>query len=410
MLVRWPVRCSLLAFLLVVSAASGADLTVLKGDVIKGEVVGLTDKDVVLTQDGKRVTRPLADVLKIDFREPGKIAAGTAYAQVELTDGTLLNCSKWLVKRKEVELTLLAGPVLKVPLTSVSNVLTKAQVEANRSDWKTRVVSKRGHDVLVLLSKGRPANLPCTFDEGDATGESIRFAVDLDGTVETQSRKLDTVHGLIFKHTLPPGAPPVSCRLLDGTQDVVMVSGVALKDGTFTVTTPVGARLEYKADAVARLDYSKGKLDYLSEMDWLSMKASSVHDDEGNGQRHVYRDTNLGSPDPAPITLGGVTFNRGLTLRPEVELVYDLKGNYNEFSAVVGLDDRVPTAEGAVELTIEGDGRELKSFTFSDKDERKFQPVKLNLKNVLKLRLVVRSKGKTDGMKHVALGDAKVSQ
>jgi len=404
------VRFSLLVLVLVMASARGAELTTIKGDVVKGDVVSVSDKEVVLLQDGKRINQPLADVLKIDLREAGKLPPGTPYSRIELTDGTILNCSKVSIKGKATALTTLAGATVEVPLSTLSNVLLKAQVDANRKDWTARVRAKRGKDVMVLFDGGKAANIDCTLGEGTKDGDGIEYAIKVGEIVKSGERKFTDLHGLIFKSALPAGAPAVVCKLLDAFEDVVMVSSVGLKDGNVDVTTPAGARITYKAEQVTRLDYSKGKLDYLSDLDPVSTKSSSPLDEVGNEQRHIYKDSNVGNPDLGDISLGTKTYKKGLTLRPQVELVYDLKGEYNEFSARVGIDDKVPIAEGPVELIIDGDGRVLKTIKFSDKDARKFEDVKLNLKNVQRLRIEVKSAGRIDNIKHMALGDAKVSK
>ena len=69
-----PVRSSFLILVLLASAGWAAELTTLKGDLVKGDVVGISDKEVVLAHEGMRVNRPLAEVLKINFRDAGKIA------------------------------------------------------------------------------------------------------------------------------------------------------------------------------------------------------------------------------------------------------------------------------------------------------------------------------------------------
>jgi hypothetical protein len=411
-----PIRCcSALVLTLLATTAWAADLTTLKGDVVKGEVVSISDKEVVLDQDGTRLKKPLEEVLKISFRDPGRVPAGTAFARVELVDGSAFACSKWSIKRKDVELKLLAGPTLKLPLSSVANILAKAEVEDNRNDWKTRVASKRGKDVLVVIPEDsdRPSNLDVTLGEGDEKGEKIGFAISLGGTVVERTRRLDNLHGLIFKNTLSAKAPPMVCKLLDTHQDVVMVSSVKLDGGNVQVETPASAKLTFRVDALARLDYSPGRLEFISDMEWLTFKASSTLESPDNPQQQVYKDSSmLTNPDGSsePITIGGTSYPKGLTLRPTVEVVYELKGEYREFSARVGIDDRVPLGEGPVEIVIEGDGRELKTVAFAPKDARKFEDVKLNIKDVQRLRIVVRSRGRFENMKHIALGDAKVTK
>src|SRR5262249_10339260 len=154
--------------LLLAPLAHAGDIYPVKGDPIKGEIVSVSYKEVVFTQGDKKVTRPIKEVLKIDYRDVGRPAPGTTYSSVELTDGTQLLVSKYLLKKKELEITLLAGPSLKVPVEMVANILNNAQLEANRNDWKSRVFNTRGKEAIVINREGIPSNIPCTLGEGDA--------------------------------------------------------------------------------------------------------------------------------------------------------------------------------------------------------------------------------------------------
>jgi hypothetical protein len=405
-----PVRAALLGLLLASLSVRGAEVSTIKGETLKGDVLSLTDKQVVLNQDGTRITKPMDEVLKIDFRAVGAPPAGTTYAAVELTDGTVLACRQWLIKGKQAELTLLAGPTVKVPLGVLASVLNNAQLEKNRKDWKDRVRSKRGREVVVVLNKeGTPQNIDCTLGEGDATGESISFAITIGTETEERTRKLASLHGLIFKNKLPPKAAPVVCKVLDTHQDVVMVSKFTLKDASVVTQTPAGAKLTLGLEAVAQLDFSKGKLEYLSDLDpETAVISSNAEDEDKPQQQHIYKDVSM-SKDRLPLTLGGVIYKKGLALRPHTELVYDLKGDFREFSAVVGLDDNVG-ATGTTLLVVEADGKELTALKFTAGAKVKHRQVTLNVKDVQKLKVVVKSGELLDLGKHLDLADAKVSK
>jgi len=398
------IRRSVLALLLAPVCHAG-DIYPVKGDPIKGEIVSVSDKEVVFTQGDKKVTRPIKEVLKIDYRDVGRPAPGTTYSSIELTDGTQLLCSKYLLKKKELEMTLLAGPTLKLPVEMVANILNNAQLEANRNDWKSRVFDTRGKEAIVINREGNISNLLCTLGEGDAAGTRINFAVTLDGVAETSSRALEGLQGVIFKHTLAPKAKPMVCKLLDTIQDVVMVSSVTPKgDGGLTVETPAGAKLDFTREQVARLDYTPGKLEYLSDLMPLKVVTRSNLDDGDPDQWHVYKDTNL---NKGRLALGGTTFARGLALKPYSELTYNLKGEYREFEATVGIDDNVK-ASGVVTLTVEGDGKELATVTISSEEKKPFKNVLVNVKDVQKFRIAVKAGGLFDYGVHLDLADAKV--
>jgi hypothetical protein len=195
------------------------------------------------------------------------------------------------------------------------------------------------------------------------------------------------------------------CKLLDTIQDVVMVSSVASKDGGLTVTTPAGAKIDFRNEQVARLDYTKGKLEYLSDLAPSKVVEKSNLDEGDNpDQWHVYKDTNL---DKKPLTVGGATYAKGLALKPYAELNYVLKGDYREFEAVVGIDDAV-SAAGAVILVIEGDGKELTNLTINSEDKKRSRSVVLNIKDVQRLRIIVKADGEFDTSRHLDLADAKL--
>src|SRR5437764_366600 len=102
-----PFCRTLLVLLLGASVGWGAELRTLKGQVHKGEVSSISDKEVVLTEAGTKVAVPVTQVLQLDFAEPGRLPADVKYSDVELTDGSVLHCTRVLVKGKQAELTVL---------------------------------------------------------------------------------------------------------------------------------------------------------------------------------------------------------------------------------------------------------------------------------------------------------------
>ena len=95
---------------------------------------------------------------------------------------------------------------------------------------------------------------------------------------------------------------------------------------------------------------------------------------------------------------------------------YDLKGDYREFHALAGIDQSVGGVGGPVVLVIEGviDGqtKELykKTFTRKEAKDKKDGVIDLNIKDVQKLRIIVRSGDLFDNGKHLDLVNAKVQK
>ena len=398
-------RAALLALSLYASAGWCAELHTLKGEVVKGELESITDKEIVLTDGGKRVATPLAQVLKIDF-PAAPVKLDGKYADIELIDGSLFHCKEWSIKEKQVELTTLAGQEVKVPLSAVANVLTSAESEKYRKDWTERVAKKHRRDVVAILNGDVVNPVEGTLGAADPTGKTIEFQT-------ASGRKRDLIlanlHGLLFQRELDPQAPPVLCKLTDAHHDLLMVSAVEKTPTGLTVTTPAGARVELPMDSVVRLDYTLDKIAFLSRLDPVKVVQTSNFDFIDTYRR----DKNL---DNGTLTIFDEKFGIGLALHAHTELEYDLRGEYREFHALAGIDQAVGGVGGPVVLVIEGvtDGqtKELykKTFTRKDSKDKKEGVIDLNIKDVQKLRIIVRTGDLFDNGKHLDLVNAKVQK
>src|SRR3989442_1351893 len=100
---------SFAALLLLTSVATGADLRTLSGKVVQGDLLSLSDKEIVLRGDNGPITTPLADVLPLDLQGSSAVSATVKCYQVTLTDGSVLQCGQFLPRGKEVELPLAAA-------------------------------------------------------------------------------------------------------------------------------------------------------------------------------------------------------------------------------------------------------------------------------------------------------------
>src|SRR5262249_26350875 len=140
-------------------------------------------------------------------------------------------------------------------------------------------------------------------------------------------------------------ALPTVCRLTDVHRNLLYVNEIKKEDDGYTVVTSAGATLKYTSKQVAKLDYSTGKLAYLSELTPQTVKETST---EGRVD-HFKRDANL---EGGPIKLGGIEYKRGLSLHSTTEIEYDLDGEYRELKAKVGIDEQVGGGEEPVVLKI----------------------------------------------------------
>jgi hypothetical protein len=379
-------------------AAEPVKLRTLAGQTREGELLKVTDQEIVFKEKGNSVTTPIAEVLDLDLRGVSSTLSDSKYTDMELTDGSLLHAGTFGVKGKNCEVKLLGGQEIKIPLEAVSWILNDAQDAKGREEWQNQLRKKGNTDLVALTSaEGKINYVRGTFGEGDEEGKTISFE---SSSGAKRPLSLSRIHAMSFVRK--PGAerPAALCKVHDTARNVLVAAKVALDDSGFQVTTVSGIKVLLTRPQAARLDYSQGKLTYLSDLEPVKVVETSNVDRID----HFRRDKNL---DGGPLRVGKEVFSKGLALHAYTELVYDIGGQFEEFKTVLGVDPQVG-GEGRVKIVIEGDGRELFAGQIQRTDERR--PLVLPVKNVKQLRIVVSSAGLLDLGSHVNLADAKVSK
>jgi hypothetical protein len=404
---------------LVVSAAglNAAELRLLNGTPVNGELVSINEKEIIFKVDGKDVVTPVAQALLLELATPPKDPKDAkTYIDIELMDGSRFHCGKVSFKDKDVTAVLLSGQELKFPMAALRWVLNEAQDVTLREDWKALVAKKTNLDQLVLKSVspapggGAPTavlnSIQVTFGEADNTGGKITFTRPMR---DKQDKALSEIHGMIFQRDVDPTTAPVLCKVYDSSANVVYASALTVAGDKVNAVTPSGVKMELTRAALARLDYTKGKLAYLSDWDEKKMRKPEVKSTSGLAEQ-PRRDKNL---DDGPIRIEGVTYAKGLAIHSYTELIYELDGEYREFKAIIGVDDQVGGSEGMTIVQIDdvstGTVKEIKRFEVS----RKTRPpidVTLNVQNVKSLRIRVMSPELLDLGHHVDLAEARVTK
>jgi hypothetical protein len=122
-----------------------------------------------------------------------------------------------------------------------------------------------------------------------------------------------------------------------------------------------------------------------------------------HGWRQPELDRNFNS---GGLMIGGRRFAKGIGLPTNSEIEFELNGLYEGFSATVGIDDEYKNAEGAVEFTVLGDGKDLwRSGELKKADGAR--QLKVEVRNVR--HLVLRVKRTSEGGRiHADFADAKL--
>jgi hypothetical protein len=392
---------SILALLVSTSAVSAAEVHFVPGrSTVKGELVRLTEKELTWRdENNNNVVESLQLVLGIDLQPAVALPNGLKYTEVALTDGSLLHGSRFALKGKEVEITLaVSGQVVRVPLATVVSILNDAHDPAMRQKWQEFLGKKRNQDFLAINLKGTLNGLEGTISGND----NGRIVFEFERQGERRKSELDPakVQGMILLNSLGPQAPSSLCQVHDVNQNILIASRVAGDAKAFEISTVSGAKFEYPAASIARLDYRSDKLVYLSDL-----KPTDTIEKTKQGRKDIWRvDRNL---ENSSLQLEGQVYPKGLCLHAHTELAYALDGKYKEFKTILGMDDLVG-GDGHPIVRIEADGKELFKGTLSRKDRRR--DLALDVKGVKQLRIIVTSGGLFDFGDHVDFADAKLSK
>jgi len=113
-----------------------------------------------------------------------------------------------------------------------------------------------------------------------------------------------------------------------------------------------------------------------------------------------------------PLSIGGQRYESGLGARAKLDIEYYLKGLFDTFSALVGIDDATTNQNAGVEFVVLGDGKELwRSGILKKSDAPK--PLKIDVPGVHHLLLRVTGGGENQGPQARILADwvdAKVTR
>ena len=374
------------AVLLAVLTAPPVEVVSFQGEPRVGEWRGLADGRVSLVIAGKEESVPLSEVLEVRFRgESAKLDKPAAV--VSLWDGSKLGVTQTQIVGKQLKLTSAMLGELSLPQNEVGSIRFSDRFDEDEQ-W-TKLVEKASKSDLLVIRKEQTLD----FLDGvvvEVTDKSVKFL--LDG--EEVSTKRDKVFGLIFaRRTNASKLPALRLELSNG--DVLMAAAVTGTDKGISLTTASKSEIMLPLEQLKRIDFSQGKLRYLSQDPPRDVKyVRGIQDGPAFVQDRAFY-----APELKPMGLRA--FSRGLCIRPQTTLRYRLGGEYRRFQAIVGIDESVKDGNGDCDLVISGDGKQLVKLRMTSRDTAR--PIDLEVADVVVLEITVGFGG--DATTNVDLGD-----
>ena len=237
---------------------------------------------------------------------------------------------------------------------SVRFVAPGAHDEAADKQWNEIQSGKIAGDLLVVRKKGSLDYLEGVLQ--DFGPESLTFLLDKEPVVVKRPK----IEGLVYYHGAADPLAEAIAELAAGGATRVRVRSIAWGDGRYKLTTPAGVELSLPADQLAQLDFSAGKVRYLSDLEPDSQQVTPYFSPREalESWDEYFRPRRDSGPEHGPLRLAGKTYPKGVAGHSRTLLAYRLPGEFRQFEALVGIDDEAGEA-GVAAVEIRGDGRPL---------------------------------------------------
>jgi hypothetical protein len=249
---------------------------------------------------------------------------------------------------------------------------------------------------------------------GDISDDKIDFKLDGETTRVNRSKAA----GVIFYRGASRSETDPRCVVHSRSGLEARVSKARLDGDVVAITLLTDIELRWPADDVSFVDFSSGKLLYLSDVEptsdrWTPLVGlpASAETAAQYGRPHrnqsayggplTLRDTDRAAATTPPLQ----RFAKGLALRSRTEVVYRLPAGFRRFLAIAGIDPATGD-RGNVRFIISGDDQSLLDVEIAGDEPP--QPIDVDITGVKQLKIVVDYGQNLDTGDWLNLCDARI--
>jgi hypothetical protein len=373
---------SLVVWSLLGAAEPSWEAVTMDGRSIAGALTSMTADAVELTTSQGQVVRvAVKDVISL----APQAAADTPPAQqpsvwIELVDGSALSGASYQTADGKASVGLLDGTSIDLPLRCV-RIVRFSDPEAAPAGWAEGLKADAAGDLIAIRRQEA-----VDFLEG-IVGKVGPDSVELEIDGERIPVKRERIDGMIYAHRRTD-QPAVLAIVEDVHGGRWMARQAKIDDAGVEVVTVAGATIRLPVSRLRRMDYSAGKVVYLSDLvperfevvPFFNLVDRSPAYAQYLGLR---RDQGRGQP---ALSLGGRSYSKGIALTSRSMLVYRLPSGSRRFQGLAGLDDSV-AGQGHVRLEIRGDDRPLLERVIGGDGQP--LPIDLDVAGIRRLTIVV---------------------
>jgi hypothetical protein len=391
----------ILLMLLAVAAQPDVEAHTLAGEVVAGRLAEIRSEQVHLQTDQGPVSIAFDRLAAISPRQTRSTAAAEPPVRVELVDGSAIAATEFTTEGEKANVSLPDSTTMELRLDTVAAVRFQAETPEIAEHW-SRLRSTAPATDLLVTRKAEAIDYHRGV-VGDVDADVVRFQAD----GESLPVKRSKLQGVIYYRTAVAEAPHSVCRITGADGSSWPAASVSLDGSDLSWKTPSGLEIRRPMDAIARIDFSQGKVVYLSDLEPESAEWTPYL---GTGRPldslvSFFGPRNDRSLLSGPLLLDGKSYQKGLALHSRTVVTYRLPDGVEHFRAIAGIDDRV-RPRGSVRLIVRGDDRVL--FDEMVDGAQTAVPVHVDVGDARRLTIVVDFADDTDIADHLDLAEARV--
>ena len=321
------------------------EVATLSGDQHRGTMLSLSSESIELKTDQASVSVPISELLLIRSSPLATAVAHEDAVNVRLVDGSQLRIRAFSSTGTMAKLTHARWGEVQVPVTSLSSVRFAAADPKIDIAW-SQLIERVPKKDLVAIRKGDVLDhLDGVI--GSLTDATLQF--QLDGDEITVKR--NKIFGLAYSKRESTAKKAIA--LLDVVSgDRLAIKKVHWNGTVWQIRLVSDLELEVSPSDFQTLDFSQGKITYLSDLEPRSVEYTPYFP---HFEPFSYRrDKNF---EGGRIGVGQQTFAKGLAIHSRTLLKYRLGGDFRRFQAIMGIGDEL--SFGIVDVVIKGDKRVL---------------------------------------------------
>ncbi|MAT12207.1 MAG: hypothetical protein CMM02_14520 [Rhodopirellula sp.] len=381
-----------------------ADVALIDGSQLNGELTSMSDEEVKITANGQVQTVASEQLQAIILSKKQATIPEGNNMTVKLHDGSKLRAKSVLATATTARITIGEELSYRFQSDSIASIQFKPLTKQAQEDYDSILEGESTGDVIIVLRpSGAIDELEGIVERVD--NEAVTFNFDGD-RIPVELSKLAGVK-LLKSGSLERSK--TTCELTDlrGNRWRACRFNLNAPEAALEFETGLGDKISLQLDQIQKFQFASRNLVYLSDLspenaEWTPYLTGRL---VRNRLNQLYAPVKDRSANGGPIAIGEQEFTKGLSLRSKTVLTYRLTEEFTSLQLTAGLAAETK-GRGHIDLIILGDNKQL--FRDSITDPADIRQLELDVTGVRRLSITVDYGKNLDFGDLLHLGDAKL--